>query len=367
MNNEQSTQVGTNFLTNDQIAAGAAIECDHGAPIGRNVAIDVFDAMHAAAPVAAQADQVAPADLHDAIMRLPCDATRSMFSSKSEMMAYKEGHRDARHAAADLAAGVEAGQVAVPEGWSVEKVGDAIHITRADGKWCGYMPEIGPAAALTFEFLAAMLAAAPSAPAVAQQAPDHLEQLIIEKRIGITPENEGGFHAAIYGDDERPQEVGYGQTPMEAIKAARPAQQTPAQAEPAPAESIECWSHNEEDFNALSLTELVSDHELQPGATVWVGDAVHPEPGSLFNTDWLIESMGEAAYDIGGEHAGEDYPNVSDEQVAELETLIVGWIAKCAPPNFWTVKNVRPYVLTAEDCGAQASTPDARQEGGDRG
>lgn len=59
MSNEQNTQAGANFLTNDQIAAGAAIECDHGAPIGRNVAIDVFDAMRAAAPVAAQAGQVA--------------------------------------------------------------------------------------------------------------------------------------------------------------------------------------------------------------------------------------------------------------------------------------------------------------------
>jgi hypothetical protein len=145
------------------------------------------------------------------------------------------------------------------------------------------------------------------------------------------------------------------------------AQQAPEQATPVPAESIECWSHNEEDFNARSLAELVSDHELQPGATVWVGEAVHPEPKSLFSTDWLIENMGEAAYDIAGEHAGEDYPNVSDDQVAELEALIVGWIAKCAPPNFWTVKNVRAYVLTAEDCGAQASTAGERQEGGDRG
>lgn len=59
MSNEHNTQAGANFLTNDQIAAGAVIECDHGAPIGRNVAIDVFDAMRAAAPVAAQAGQVA--------------------------------------------------------------------------------------------------------------------------------------------------------------------------------------------------------------------------------------------------------------------------------------------------------------------
>jgi hypothetical protein len=138
----------------------------------------------------------------------------------------------------------------------------------------------------------------------------------------------------------------------------------PMQPAAAPAESIECWSHNEEDFSAQSLSELIDTHELQPGATVWVGEAVHPEPSSLFSTDWLIENMGEAAYDIAGEHGGEDYPNVSDEQVAELEALVVGWITKCAPPTFWTVKNVRPYVLTAGDCGDQASTSGERQEGG---
>jgi len=138
----------------------------------------------------------------------------------------------------------------------------------------------------------------------------------------------------------------------------------PVQAAPAPAERIECWSHNEEDFSAKSLGELIDTHELQPGATVWAGEAVHPEPSSLFSTDWVIENMGEAAYDIAGEHGGEDYPNVSDEQVAELEALVIGWITKFAPPTFWTVKNVRPYVLTAEDCGEQASTSGERQEGG---
>jgi len=33
------------YLADSQIAAGAAVKCDHGQPIGRNVAIDVFDAM----------------------------------------------------------------------------------------------------------------------------------------------------------------------------------------------------------------------------------------------------------------------------------------------------------------------------------
>lgn len=33
------------YLTAEQIAAGAAVRCEHGQAIGRNVAIDVFDAM----------------------------------------------------------------------------------------------------------------------------------------------------------------------------------------------------------------------------------------------------------------------------------------------------------------------------------
>jgi len=39
----------TTTLTNDQITAGAAVLCDHGQPIGRNAAIEVFDAMQAGA------------------------------------------------------------------------------------------------------------------------------------------------------------------------------------------------------------------------------------------------------------------------------------------------------------------------------
>ena len=35
-------------ITDAQITAGAAIKCDHGKPIGRNAAIDVFEAMCAA-------------------------------------------------------------------------------------------------------------------------------------------------------------------------------------------------------------------------------------------------------------------------------------------------------------------------------
>ena len=214
MNNEQSTQAGANFLANDQIAAGAAIECDHGAPIGRNVAIDVFDAMRAAAPVAAQArnrsalleeqiddvwnslagfkvhtgqclsdwnrslrvafaraierevaaqaGQVArPDELHDAIMRLPCKPGRAISVNGASLQAYKEGHRDARHAAADLAAGAEAGQVAVPDEILLAE------LRRWSGDAPGYAAQLVRGAVREIE----RLASAPSAPAVAQQAP----------------------------------------------------------------------------------------------------------------------------------------------------------------------------------------------------
>ncbi|GAB3484225.1 DUF551 domain-containing protein [Azotobacter salinestris] len=54
--------------------------------------------------------------LHDQIMWLPCDPAE--YTNVNMMLAYKEGHRDARHAAAELVAAHEAEQaapVAVPD------------------------------------------------------------------------------------------------------------------------------------------------------------------------------------------------------------------------------------------------------------
>jgi len=54
-------------LTNDQITAGAAVLCDHGQPIGRNAAIEVFDAMRAASPQVADIAELSKAEI-DAIV-----------------------------------------------------------------------------------------------------------------------------------------------------------------------------------------------------------------------------------------------------------------------------------------------------------
>lgn len=42
-------------------------------------------------------------DLHDAIMNLPCDDSKANEEYNDRRSAYKHGHRDARHAAAELA------------------------------------------------------------------------------------------------------------------------------------------------------------------------------------------------------------------------------------------------------------------------
>lgn len=47
-----------------------------------------------------------------------------------------------------------------------------------------------------------------------------LEQQLIEHRIGLTPENDGGFHAYVYHDSEMFEAKGYGATPSEAVAAA---------------------------------------------------------------------------------------------------------------------------------------------------
>lgn len=78
-------------------------------------------------------------------------------------------------------AGQQAELVAVcPNGWTVERVGDAMHIKRADGKWCGFMVENGPAAALMFDFLRDLAAPAAAAQPSEQDA-KRLDWMIAEE------------------------------------------------------------------------------------------------------------------------------------------------------------------------------------------
>lgn len=114
-------------------------------------------------------------------------------------------------------------------------------------------------------------------------------------------------------------------------------------------EKQECWSADEECFNAETLGDLLDGNdELEAGHTVWVGDALPPDAASYIDADSVIEQMGERAMDDCGECA-EDYPDVTAEARRELDDALKAWARKHCTPRFWQVRNVREYVLTAED------------------
>lgn len=116
----------------------------------------------------------------------------------------------------------------------------------------------------------------------------------------------------------------------------------------------ECWSVDEENFNARTLDDLIDNHDLEPGAVVFRAEAAHPAPEELINVENILETMGEHAYDIAGEY-GEDYPDVSNEAVKELSDFLVAWVSRHAAPTFYTVRNVQPYTITEADIAPRAA------------
>ena len=111
----------------------------------------------------------------------------------------------------------------------------------------------------------------------------------------------------------------------------------------------ECWSRDEENFNYLSLADLLDTYdELKSGDVVFVGDAKPPKLGRLCDAEDVCDLIADRGYDIGGDYA-EDCADVSPDAKAELNALLEGWIKKHCNLNFWEVVNVRQYVITADD------------------
>lgn len=118
--------------------------------------------------------------------------------------------------------------------------------------------------------------------------------------------------------------------------------------DPAPEPRI-VWSADEERFSADSLDELLGeDHGFEVGSIVYFGEAAIPDPATWMDADDVIEQLASRAFDQCGEWA-DDYPTVSKEAKEELQVLLEQWASKYATPNFYTVKSVKEYELTAED------------------
>ena len=124
-------------------------------------------------------------------------------------------------------------------------------------------------------------------------------------------------------------------------------------------EGHKCWSADNETFNCEELGDLLDcNDDLQPGMTVYVADAEPPNIAHLCDANDVLDTIACRAGDMAGEY-GERCAEVSDEAVAELNALLAGWIQKHCDLSFWTVRNVKEYVLTDGDF---ATLPAAEQE-----
>lgn len=114
---------------------------------------------------------------------------------------------------------------------------------------------------------------------------------------------------------------------------------------------LEVWSTNNEDFRYGSLEDLIDSNsgELTVGQTVYVGEGRRPKLSEFCDADDVVELMQNRGYDIGGEYADNFMDDITPEAKQELDELLKNWMEKHVTINFYTVHDVREYVLTSED------------------
>lgn len=111
----------------------------------------------------------------------------------------------------------------------------------------------------------------------------------------------------------------------------------------------QCWGTNDEDFGCDTLDELLEQNgDLQPGDVVYVGEAHHPDPAEYADAEYVLDQVASQGYDDGGEYA-ENYPDVSTEAQAQLNSFLRPWLRKHCAPSFYVVSNSRPHTLTEAD------------------
>ena len=113
-----------------------------------------------------------------------------------------------------------------------------------------------------------------------------------------------------------------------------------------------CYSSDEEAYYREFYDVLDgmdgSGDELKVGMTYWEGEADLPKPSGFFSVDCLVENMQNRASDECGEWA-ETYMTDIPEKIAELKSLIDGWLDSNVKISFFSVKNTIEKKLTQED------------------
>ena len=107
------------------------------------------------------------------------------------------------------------------------------------------------------------------------------------------------------------------------------------------------YGDNDEVFNSCDHeTELsaVTDalDNYADAETIYVGQVKTLNVRRMIRADYLLENIGERAYDDVGE-AAEHWPELSKDQQAEFEGIIADYILSKSPADFYSVENVRVY------------------------
>lgn len=106
------------------------------------------------------------------------------------------------------------------------------------------------------------------------------------------------------------------------------------------------WSTDGETFNFDTLYEAIDDQEV--GDTIYYGEKVEVKPQHLMTANYIIETIGDNAYDIVGEFA-DGFPDISPMAHLELDMFLKEWMDKYCKPTFYSVKNVKEHIVTQED------------------
>lgn len=92
---------------------------------------------------------------------------------------------------------------------------------------------------------------------------------------------------------------------------------------------------------------------LYEGGTVYRGIECKDDPADFVpDQDYVIEHMAERAYDSDAGEWVDNYPTLNAEAKAELDIALAplkAWARKHCQPDFFTIKDITPYVVTAED------------------
>lgn len=140
-----------------------------------------------------------------------------------------------------------------------------------------------------------------------------------------------------------------------------------------PTEPEEKWSLNGENgsWDYDTLAELVKDHyghgrdgghPLESDGGLQIGDTVYrstlhkDDPaGFVPDEDHVIEYMSERAYESDAGEWADNYPDLNEEAKADLANALKpleAWARKHCQPSFFTVNDITPHILTAEDVRA---------------